>query len=116
MALVLSSFKTYTALQRRRRRGSAVALDRAPMDTPEQRLLYRGLFVGHMRLWTWNGHGLHLFLMYVSGLVAPFWPPAPLAAWWIMIVPLNILLVIAHIRGFELENALRTAIKQRSSP
>jgi hypothetical protein len=113
-AFLLSGLKRYTEVQRKRRRGAVSGLERV-MASREQRLLYKKMFKGYMRLWTWNGTGLHLFLTYVAGALSLLWPSAVFVVWWIMIVPLNLLLAIGRVWGFRLEDALWAKIERRGA-
>lgn len=56
-----------------------------------ERQLFRGVFRRDMRLWTWEGLGFHLTLLYLGAALAPFTPWGIWAAWAIILGPLNLL-------------------------
>ncbi len=61
--------------------------------TAEERELYREVFAGHMRAWTFLGFGTHLFILEVSLWLAPWWPHGIWAGWALIGIPLNALCV-----------------------
>lgn len=50
-----------------------------------------------MRLWTFVGEGTHLGIMIVFGLMTPWWPDAMMTAFWIILVPINLVWIAAII-------------------
>jgi hypothetical protein len=57
----------------------------------EERQLYIRIFFGYMRWWSWLGLGLHLFMLTVACWLTPLYLQAVWIAWFIMLVPLNLL-------------------------
>jgi hypothetical protein len=103
-ALLCRAFGSFTEYQRRGARRTRVVT-----RTPEERSAYARKFGGHIRAWTFNGLGTHLFVFTVTTALAPVWPSAPLAAWLIVLGPMNLLgwvLVVREPRllaGYERE-------------
>jgi hypothetical protein len=86
-ALMARSFVSFTLAQRKTAR--ATAEERRAWSSGEQ-TLYRAVYRGTMRLWTFNGLGTHLFLLTLATLSAGLDPRAPLAAWLFILAPMSL--------------------------
>ncbi len=73
-------------------RGGTPAVTTTPdARTEEQRQIFRTLYRGNMRMWSWLGLGTHLFLFAVS-IAAAVWDPRSIfVVWAIMAGPMNLL-------------------------
>ena len=87
-ALIMKVWVGWTTPQLKTLRPWA-AEERTPRDEGE-RELYRSLFRPVMAATTWLGFGLHLFILYTSLLVTPWWPEAIWVSWAIIAGPLNL--------------------------
>jgi phosphatidylglycerophosphate synthase len=90
-AFILRGFAQFTESQRRGWQGERMGLTRPAMADDHQRTLYRERFVVLMRLWTFNGLATHLALFLVAAALTPVYAYAVTVAWWLMIVPLNLM-------------------------
>jgi len=67
----------------------------APTLTLEASKSARSRLATSMRLWSFLGEGTHLALLYTAGLMTPLFPNAMLVACSVILIPMNILWVIA---------------------
>jgi hypothetical protein len=113
-ALLCAGFIHLTRSQRKGEVGRA-GLDNPAMSTPGERALYRSTFRQHMRIWTFNGLGTHLFLVVIAILVIPANTSAPLYLWWFMIIPLNLLTAFLVHREKGLEERVRRSLARQAA-
>lgn len=90
-ALVLAGFLAFTRSQRKGWQAERVGLGAPETQSEEERNAYRGLFRPAMRVWTWNGLATHLTLFLVATAVTPWFHGAALAAWLVIVGPLNLM-------------------------
>ncbi|MFT7580255.1 MAG: phosphatidylglycerophosphate synthase [Myxococcota bacterium] len=109
MAFFLTLFAQYSKVQRKKRKGQ-VGLDSPAMQTDEARAIYRRVFRRHMRWWSWNGIGIHHFLMVVACLVTPLYPPALLITYWVIVLGGNALAIALLMEAPRLEKRLAEAL------
>jgi hypothetical protein len=113
-AYMARGFAKFTVAQRKANESRPY---KAVTHTPAERALYRGVYRGYMRLWTFVGLGTHLFLMVVATLASAFDPRAPLVAWAFFLVPMSLLqaLLLASRGGlsrrFEAAKALASGAR-----
>lgn len=86
-AAMARSFRSFTVAQRKAAQALA---DERRTRSERERALYRSVFRRHMRLWSFNGLGTHLFLLTLGTLLLPFDPRAPLAIWGFFVVPMTL--------------------------
>lgn len=113
-ALLCRGFRHFTLSQRKGLSGVA-GLDRPPMQTPEQRRLYRERFRSFMRLWTFNGMGTHMEILMVSCLLMPIYPLAPLVAWGFLALPMNLFTVYLKLAEKRLQARLADELSRAAA-
>lgn len=83
----------------------------------EERELYRGLFRGYMRAWSWLGLGFHHFMLMLACLATPLYEDAIWIVWATMLGPMNLLHGFLVWRRGHLERTFAKQLEQlRSSP
>lgn len=110
LACAMTIFKVYTKAQQQDSTSGDFGLSRPLMQTDAQRALYRRMFARHMRWWSWNGIGTHHLVIYAAALLTPLWPTALVAAWWIIIIPMNVLHLVTYLWGRRLEDRLASRL------
>ena len=68
-----------------------------------------------MRLWTWNGLATHLSLLLAAALVTPRWHGAATTAWWIILVPMNVMTVYLRARERRIEREVQEQLGELSA-
>jgi phosphatidylglycerophosphate synthase len=107
-AVLCTIFVAVTKSQRDGVEGRA-GLGAPAMQTDAQRELYRETFRGHMRAWTFNGLGTHLFLTILVMIATPHYTGAALAFWWFLLVPVNLFQAYLMRREKTLEHSVQEA-------
>lgn len=105
-ALVLRGFMQFTESQRRGWQGDRMGVSRPAMRDDRERVLYRDRFLLVMRLWTFNGLATHLALFLVAAALTPLYVGAVTVAWWIMVVPLNLMTLGLNLAERRIERRL----------
>jgi hypothetical protein len=72
-----------------------------------ERGVYAERFGSTMKLWTWNGLGLHLFMFVVACLVTPLYPYACVVVCFIYLGPMNLLTAYVAWKERQIERALQ---------
>ena len=78
--------------------------------TAEERDLYRSMYQGYMRAWTFLGLGTHMFVLELAALLTPLWPDVLWVAWGIIVGPLNLLYGLVVWQRGRLERAWRVRL------
>jgi hypothetical protein len=60
-------------------------------NTEDERGLFRSIYRGNMRAWTWLGFGTHLFVLTMSTALATWEPRTIFAGWLLLALPMNVL-------------------------
>jgi CDP-alcohol phosphatidyltransferase-like enzyme len=110
-AWLCRGFRRFTEFQRRGMDGQT-GLDRPGMSTPEERQAYRRRFRQYMRLWTFNGIGTVLFVLVLATVIAPLFPSAPLWAWGVVALPMNVFTIFLERWRPRLEGELSRDLSQ----
>lgn len=78
---------------------------RPPQKGPEAEVkanpAARDILAPSMRLWSFLGEGTHLALLYTAGLLTPIFPNAILVACGVILIPMNLLWVVAAFLWFR---------------
>ena len=90
LAFFLWIFVHYTANQRKRG-NTAIERDEPITRTTAERVLYRSIFLRHIRLWTLMGLSTHNTVLIVTALLIPVAPWVVHVGWFIILVPGNAL-------------------------
>jgi hypothetical protein len=86
----------------------------APRDDAE-RALYRDRFTGVMRLWAWDGLGLHMVLFVLASFVTPWFRGAFGAVCLFFLGPQNLFTAYVMWKERRIERALQAELK-RTAP
>jgi hypothetical protein len=109
-ALILRGFAHLTGSQRRGWQKARMGLGRAGARTDAERAEYRSRFVGNMRLWTFNGLASHLAVLLTAIAATRSYMGATLAAWWFILVPMNLFTLYLGIRDRRIEREVQAKL------
>lgn len=110
-ALILRGFMHFTRSQRRGWQQGRMGLGVAGTSSTWERQIYRERFRSTMRLWTWNGLALHLFLLILAAFATPVFHGAVLVAWGAMLGPMNVLTVCLMVRERRVEREVTRSLR-----
>jgi hypothetical protein len=99
------------------KKGGTTVVGGAPRAEGErERELYRRIYRGNMRAWTWLGFGTHMFLLDVCVVLAAWEPRAIFAAWAVMMLPMNLMCAALLARRSGLAEQFAAGRQRLSGP
>ncbi len=106
-AMVVGGFVRFTNSQRQGWQLGRIGLGVQGARDDRERALYAARFGTTMKLWTWNGLGLHLVMWVVACLVTPYFHWACIVVCFVYLVPMNALTVYILRKERSLERSLQ---------
>jgi hypothetical protein len=113
-ATVVAGFARFSNSQRQGWQRGRIGLGIEGARDDRERALYATRFGTTMRLWTWDGLGLHLFMFVIACFVTPFYRLASPVVCIIYLVPMNLLTAYIVLRERQIERELQADFGRRA--
>ena len=114
-AFILSGFVNFTDSQRRGWQRGRIGLGVEATRDDRERAIYAERFAPTMRLWTWNGLGLHLVMWVVVCFLTPVYREACFVVCMIYLGPMTALAAFTLWRERVIERALQADFGRRAT-